>query len=131
MLFFITNSSFSASNSTAVPPPTIATSVLTTPAPLPSHFLKLKLGVAANKFNQTLFLEEFGKYLSFDPAVVVIGPTVLSEMEITVYIRNDTMLTSVFIDNFITVWNDKKTRARIFKQTANSQVRGVEAINEL
>jgi protein tyrosine phosphatase len=128
VIFFITNSwsgrefAEGASNSTAVriPPPD---SSLTTPSTLPSHYLILKLKVAANKFNQTLFLEEFRKYLSFDPTVVVIQPTD-SEMEITVYIRNNTRLTSVFIDNFITVWNNEQTRKLVFKQTSQRQVVG-------
>ena len=94
------------------------TSVVTDFTSLPSHYLKLLLSVTTDVFDKTLFLQEFLTYLSFNPENIVFHPVPNSNKEIAVYVRNDMSLTTEFINNFVTVWDNGKNRDEVFSTTA-------------
>ncbi|XP_062517395.1 uncharacterized protein LOC134192662 [Corticium candelabrum] len=102
----------------------------TIPKARPSKYLKLELRVLSNQFKGELFLEQFRKYITFQPDDVVIEPVPDSDNEIRIFIPDDAAKNSEFIDNFQQVWDNAATRTTILGPAVTAQIIGYEVVTD-
>ena len=84
----------------------------------------------SNQFKGELFLEQFRKYITFQPDDVVIEPVPDSDNEIRIFIPDDAAKNSEFIDNFQQVWDNAATRTTILGPAVTAQVRNRQKLDK-